>query len=980
MPYILFRIRHSFFILLFFLLSGIALIGQPIDKDSMFLRGQYFYTEMAKGYYTESSEVLISYLEQAVSCFESAENWEYAIRCRNYLTGLYYKDENFVKFDEYALESFELAKKLLNKNTEGYATTLNNLSVSYKIKGDYSNALEKHFEAIDLISSNTKDKNLLVAVNYQNIGIIYKEIGDFEEAFRYLNKALALRLEIDDGNDANIPGGYKDLAQSLKQRGHIDSALVLYHLSLEKIKELKDLNDYTDQIKLHCLQGIAEVNLEQGKLNECLEYAQQAISFQEGKKQFDDYASHRILGDLFIKKGDIEKALVAYQAALTASQKEFEIYERHPTTAICQQNIGKAYLAKKNYNQALEWFQQALISNTLDFDKEEIASNPLSSQFINSKDAFHILEQKARTLSLRNASPQKQADDLRNAYACYLQASDVISTLRQSYLAEGSKHTLAAAALSVYEGAIQTALQLYESTEEKSYKEQAFLFAEANKAVVLQESMSGVEAMGKADIPQHLLDQEDSLRIEMTFYEQQINLARQKKNTAEYTDLKEWEQKAFELKKAYNDLIAFFEKDFPAYYDIKYNKAPLSIDHLTQNMSAAQSAIIEFFVGEENDYVFCLTGEGIQVHKIDRKKSLKTDILQLRQLLTNSPRSESFLEDFETFGQLSHQLYNSLLEPCIRELPSSVNRLCLIPDDILGYLPFELLLTKKAPGKELADYSPNTLEYLMEGYGISYNYSASLLLSNAKAKVEAATKDFLGMAPSFGKEIVGSERACSADQLYSLQCSGEEVRAINQLIGGEVLIDHQAEKAAFLERASDYRICHLATHACLDDRNPQLNRIYFSDDYLSSSELYNLQLNAELVVLSACNTGSGQMVKGEGVMSLSRGFIHAGCPSTLTSLWAVDDCATSAIMLGFYEAYTKGKRKDEALQETKIKYLANTTNKLYRHPYYWSAFIQLGNTDAASFYQAWWKNRLLWLAAILFLILSFWAFRRSGTT
>ncbi|MEM9824896.1 MAG: CHAT domain-containing protein, partial [Bacteroidota bacterium] len=124
---------------------------------------------------------------------------------------------------------------------------------------------------------------------------------------------------------------------------------------------------------------------------------------------------------------------------------------------------------------------------------------------------------------------------------------------------------------------------------------------------------------------------------------------------------------------------------------------------------------------------------------------------------------------------------------------------------------------------------------------------------------------------------------------------------------------------------------------------------------------YNLQLNAELTVLSACNTGSGKLIKGEGVMSLARGFIHAGCPSVLMSLWSVDDCATSKIMLQFYQHITDGKSKDHALRLAKIDYLS-TADRLHQHPYYWSAFVQVGNTAPLIFKKPF---RKLWLIPLI---------------
>ncbi|MEO1626409.1 MAG: CHAT domain-containing protein, partial [Bacteroidota bacterium] len=149
------------------------------------------------------------------------------------------------------------------------------------------------------------------------------------------------------------------------------------------------------------------------------------------------------------------------------------------------------------------------------------------------------------------------------------------------------------------------------------------------------------------------------------------------------------------------------------------------------------------------------------------------------------------------------------------------------------------------------------------------------------------------------------------------------------------------------------------------------NRIYLTDGYLSVIDLNNLQLDAELAVLSACNTGSGQLLRGEGVMSLARSFMTAGCNSTLMSLWAVNDCTTSDIMLNFYKELEKGLPKNEALRQAKLQYIAQASQE-YAHPYYWGAFLQFGNSRAMELQHRqpssiWWMLALaLGLVAVFF--------------
>ena len=230
----------------------------------------------------------------------------------------------------------------------------------------------------------------------------------------------------------------------------------------------------------------------------------------------------------------------------------------------------------------------------------------------------------------------------------------------------------------------------------------------------------------------------------------------------------------------------------------------------------------------------------------------------------------------------------------------------------------------------------------MEEYTIGYRYSAGLI--NAKQDTRQASTPFLGFAPSF-QEQYAEARSCTQSELYSLQCNGEEVETINQHFNGLTFAREKANKANFLQEIEDAQIIHLATHACVNLEEEALSQIFFSDDYLTAVELKNLDLAADLAVLSACNTGSGKLRAGEGLMSLSRSFTIAGCPSTLMSLWSVDDCATSQMMIEFYKQLQEGHDKATAIQNTKLNYLQQA-GKAQAHPYYWSAFLLVGDTAA----------------------------------
>jgi CHAT domain-containing protein len=204
------------------------------------------------------------------------------------------------------------------------------------------------------------------------------------------------------------------------------------------------------------------------------------------------------------------------------------------------------------------------------------------------------------------------------------------------------------------------------------------------------------------------------------------------------------------------------------------------------------------------------------------------------------------------------------------------------------------------------------------------------------------------MAPNFNKNAIAAnqsqQRACTIFDIYDLACSDKEVQEISEMMGGDYFIGQDADKATFEEIAKDYRILHLATHSCPDEEDPNFSKIFLADEAITNYDLFNYEFNADLAVLSACNTGFGKLVKGEGVMPLSKGFIQAGIPSTVMSLWPVDDCGTSRMMKLLYQYLDEGLPKDEALQRAKLDFIQNS-NAIYQHPYYWSAFIHMGNFE-----------------------------------
>ena len=320
-----------------------------------------------------------------------------------------------------------------------------------------------------------------------------------------------------------------------------------------------------------------------------------------------------------------------------------------------------------------------------------------------------------------------------------------------------------------------------------------------------------------------------------------------------------------------------------------------------------------------------------------------------------------------------------------------------MPDDVLFYLPFEALVAAQ-DGEDPYDFDSAT--FLLERYAVSYASAASLLEPSSRER-ERAPRALLALGnPSFARgtdaaEPSGTLAAAASygsqvlrdDGLLPLPYSEDEVRSIANVVGrsvSQVAVGADASEALFNEQASDYRILHLATHFMSDDRQPLYSKLALAsapgsndDGYLQVYEVLSKKLRAELVVLSACNTGLGRLQRGEGLLGATRAFLYAGVPSMVVSLWSVEDRATAAIMERFYVHLKGGLEKRQALRRAKLDYLQSVSGEK-KDPFYWAPFILMGDSSPLAFPESASRARW-WVVAVLLILVAVLAvgFRRS---
>ena len=331
------------------------------------------------------------------------------------------------------------------------------------------------------------------------------------------------------------------------------------------------------------------------------------------------------------------------------------------------------------------------------------------------------------------------------------------------------------------------------------------------------------------------------------------------------------------------------------------------------NFSDLKTSVLSYFTTDQYIYQFLINDGLVQLQKIELDANLNNSISYFIEQIRDRD------SNIDSLSKHSHRIYQCLLHPVAPQLKENI---VIIPHGYLSNIAFEAIKN-------------NENRYLVEQYNISYSYSIGVL---QQMKTEPPSSySYLGIAPS--------------NKHYEILASNaKEIESCAVNFSKQVLLkDTAATKANFLNTFAAHNIIQISSHAEMNPYDGDNSYIVFSDGHegeaykLYMNSLQAMDLNTEMIVLSACETGIGQYKKGEGILSLARGFVHAGTASVISSLWKVDDQATYKIMKGFFAEISKGKNKDNALAEAKNKYLISSRKASRKHPYYWAGLIAIGD-------------------------------------
>jgi CHAT domain-containing protein len=800
--------------------------------------------------------------------------------------------------------SYDDSARLLINDDQKYpielATIFLNKAFIYNIKKSYDLAIEYLEKSIRIyknsnILSNNSLQNLSAA--YLNIGIVYYELKNYTSADEYFIKSANLKTR---HNLTGLGLVYLNLAKTLSKTGDNKKAEEYYLKSISTFIDKFDINYYR----------LADIYFDYG---------------------------------IFLRsQGRAEDAMEIHRKALDICLKNYGT--KHTFTSLAYKHIADDFLKKGKCDSALVYYQKSLISIVRNFNDTSIYSNPSIDSSIFDIRLLDNLKSKAKALDLlaRDADRKDlKLKAVRESVSTMDLALELIDRVRNNYPTEESRIYLAENEKETYFYAVQLSNALYEITGDESDIERMYSIVQKSKAAVLRNEITQNDLFYASAIPDSLRDRHNSLSANISAYTYLVQKEELKKDP-DNKKIALWKDALFEMNRELERSEEYINSIYPQYHELIERTVPVTagqvMDHLGKSETVVDYLLSNTFAGGKRPmYIFVITKNSVSFKEemLDSLFSYNTSILRNWDYENASQESADTIFRRRT-GALSY-MYHKLVEPVRSQLNG--NRLIIIPDEEIAWLPFDAFLLKK-PDIGSADYEG--LEYMINNYAISYRYVSSLIL---KKPVKISRKENVyAFYPDY-KDANDPE-----NKLEELKGAGVEINAVVNLFRGKKFTGQSATINNFKKVMQERSILHLAMHSLSDSANSKYSFLMFSPDSATNNErLYNYEISlsrikSPMVVLSACNSGTGTLYHGEGLMSLARGFILAGASSVVKTSWEVNDETSARIISGFYYYLAKGISKDEALRKAKLDYIKNSP-PVYKDPYYWAAYEIMGDNS-----------------------------------
>lgn len=825
--------------------------------------------------------------------------------------------------------------------------------------GRYTEALPFFQEASGL--AEKAGARRVAADIWNGIGAIYSNRGESGKALECYGRALGLARQ--EGNRGAEAATLTSLGLLLRRRGELQSALTDLRTALG-INEQEGL--LGDQGKV--LAHLGGVYLDLGDMDKALDYYQQAL------KLFRSLQDRSQEGLALINLGQVYSKLRDWQTALDRFEEAWKILsvEKHPRRMAAAQNgIGVARLNLGRAEEAIQSLEVALshrrdagdrlgeastlleLGNAWRIQGEAERATSIIQEALGIAEEIEASFVQAAALFSR-AKIERDRGQLEAALASIERSIHILDLARSNLASDRLRSSFFASRRSYYDFYVDLLMRLgrwdkaLEASERARARSLLDLLAEGR--LDLNRGISPELKRQELDVNAHLTQMQASVMEELS----------KSKTDQDPEKIANLHARLDEIESKRQELEDKLRSEHPRYHGVRYS-SPLTLAEIQKRLDR-NTALLEYLLGEDGSYLFVVTQDGLAAYQLPPAAWITEKVEEIRLGIEQAGR-----RSFPMYTRAAHQLYEKLIAPA-RPALAGKGRLLISPDGSLHSVSFEVLLTEEDRNREYAD-----LPYLLRDFSISYIPSASVLSwltgsspPSALAKREG-TKRFLAFAdPIYDANVAGeggSPLTRGTDPKSStltvqerglgpmprLEGTAREIKAIAGLYSNSDVQLYEREQAKeenvknnpLLETAQ--RI-HFATHGVLNERQPELSGLRLTrtptdDGLLQVHEIFDLNLQAEIVVLSACNTGRGKEVTGEGLVGVTRAFLYAGTPSVVVSLWQVADAQAPDLMFGFYEGMDRIGDKAEALRQAK---LAMIRGRSYARPYYWAPFILVG--------------------------------------
>lgn len=925
--------------------------------DTSLLAESYYYTgvyyQLIKDY-----DNSIKYLNRTIELKEQLKMFdELYLKAMYNLGGTYSRLGNFETHKSITIKALEIGKKSYGIDNQGFISLYASLITAYIELKEFSRALELTETACRIAELNAETAAPGdIAFLYNNIGVLYNSTGDYTKSRIFLEKAedyykRSGNLSIDGQINLLLA-----MSNSLRNLREFQKAEQYYERGIEMAKQNFSLASY----QLLCIHA---KNLgKDGRLFEGESVMSNLLSNVIKKEDRNSQSYYEVLtfyaDYLRLYHTDLERTLKMYKESL-------EYFDMHGGSFLeydAKLGYSLVFSEKKEYRKSLEILQTLLFPvDELKTENDEF-KNPAVESINADKDILGILQTKYQILKkfYNEEQDQKLLEAISGTSELIIALLDRI---RINISEEESRLLLGDRYRNSYIDVISDFYNLYKKTGNEIFFEKAFEYMEKSKIAGLLTATRELKAT-QFHIPENLANKERELQTEISLLNDRISGKSPVENITDEL-IRTWKDNLFKTTRRRDSLVTVFEKDYPDYYSIKYNTQvikPLAVSEV----AGQKTNYISYVVSDTGLYISIVNRKYQKLIFVPVDSVFFKKISQFRRLLS-SPDFNNAREGFNNYLETGFLLYKTLIIPVKEYLVS--DRILISPDNLLSYVPFETLPVKSDSKKSL---SYKDIIYMMEEYDISYTYSATFLAENVNSsKIKGS--EALVFAPDYSEPVdihnLFQRRQQEGDVLLDLPYARAEAEYVFKTMGGKLLINGSAKESVFKSEAPDFDIIHLAMHTVLDDKDPMNSTLIFSPDssegndrFLRTSEVYNIPLKARMVVLSSCNTGTGKLFSGEGILSLARGFIYSGSESVIMSMWEIEDRAGTDIVKLYYDYLRKGYSKSISLRKARIEFLKKA-DQLRSHPYFWSALVVYG--DNSSLFIPFW---LYFLIPILFVI------------